>query len=394
MSLIFSLLATTFAATGVQGELIFLPNPQHNHGSSIVETPGGDLLAVWFHGSGERKSDDVVLQGARRNADGWSVPFIMADTPNLPDCNPVLYIDKNEKLWLFWVTIQNNEWGGALLKCRTSTDYEGDGAPNWDWQDVIHTEPAQLEEQFTVLTERALKELDLIFEMMPNLKEEVKALEVAVKDKLTRRLGWMTRVHPIETAEGAMVLGLYSDVFNCSLAGITADGGKTWSFSEPIVDEDPKNLANIQPSFVQRKNGEIVAYMRDNGLPKFVRTSTSTDGGKTWGPVTATSIRDSGASVEAIALKSGRWLMINNNLTDGRHILSLHISEDEGHTWTTKRALEKTEKDKGSFSYPSMIQTKDGLIHASYSYKVEEVEGSSIKHSWFDEEWVMAGEGE
>lgn len=40
-------------------ELIFPLEHWHNHASTIVELPGGDLLACWFHGSGERTADDV-----------------------------------------------------------------------------------------------------------------------------------------------------------------------------------------------------------------------------------------------------------------------------------------------------------------------------------------------
>ena len=83
---------------------IFPLQSKHVHASSIVECPDGDLLACWFHGSGERTADDVVVQGARlkKGAERWSPVFIMADTPNLPDCNPVLLIDPQEKLWLFF----------------------------------------------------------------------------------------------------------------------------------------------------------------------------------------------------------------------------------------------------------------------------------------------------
>src|SRR5262249_38681519 len=43
---------------------IFPPEPKHNHASCIVEIADGSLLAVWYSGSGERKADDVVIQGA------------------------------------------------------------------------------------------------------------------------------------------------------------------------------------------------------------------------------------------------------------------------------------------------------------------------------------------
>ncbi len=43
---------------------IFPINPKHNHASCVVQTKDGSLLAAWYAGSGERKSDDVVIEGA------------------------------------------------------------------------------------------------------------------------------------------------------------------------------------------------------------------------------------------------------------------------------------------------------------------------------------------
>ena len=50
-----------------KSELIFPLEKIHNHSSSIVELPDGDLLVCWFHGSGERTADDVVIKAARFN---------------------------------------------------------------------------------------------------------------------------------------------------------------------------------------------------------------------------------------------------------------------------------------------------------------------------------------
>ena len=88
-------------------ENIFPYQDKHVHASSIVECANGDLLVCWFHGSGERTADDVLVQGSRLKKDKreWESVFLMADTPGFPDCNPVLFIDKNERLWLFWVAV-------------------------------------------------------------------------------------------------------------------------------------------------------------------------------------------------------------------------------------------------------------------------------------------------
>ena len=372
-----------------EAEVVFPQNPKHNHGSSIVETPAGDLLACWFHGSGERKEDDVRIQGARKRqgASAWCEPFLMADSQDLPDCNPVLFIDPRGTLWLFWIAVLNNQWGGSLLKFRTATQYGEDGPPRWDWQDVIHCRPKNLEEPFLAMVNDLESWLGPVLALNKDLREEAEKAKAAAKDKLSQRLGWMTRLHPIMLSENRMMLGLYSDVFNGSLAAFTNDWGKTWEFSEPIL-----GMGNIQPSFVRKRDGTIVAMMRDNGLPKHIRIADSTDGGMTWSKVRTLEIPNPGSSLECIPLKSGNWVLVCNDTTEGRHILTAYLSDDEGATWKWKRSLEHFEKDVGSASYPSVIQAADGSIHCTYSFTTREVPGSTIKHARFNEEWIQGGD--
>ncbi|MBX3175885.1 MAG: exo-alpha-sialidase [Candidatus Hydrogenedentes bacterium] len=379
-------LAAAFAAPALESELIFPMNPMHNHGSSIVETPEGDLIACWFHGTGERKSDDVVIQGARKRqgADTWSEPFLMADTPDLPDCNPVLFIDPRGTLWLFWIAVQDNEWGGSLLKYRTAANYQNDGPPEWDWQDVIHTRPLNLEPKMNATLDQLETEMADLLAGAPRIQGLIQQLRDTLPIKIHRRLGWMTRIKPIMTSENRMMLGLYSDVWNSSLAVFTEDWGQTWTTGEPALT---MQLGNIQPAFAQRKNGEIVMYMRDNGLPKKIRQAVSNDGGVTWGPVTAMDIPNPGASVDVLVLQSGHWALICND-ADGRHIATVYLSEDEGQTWPVSRRIEDFEKDAGSASYFALIQGKDGVIHTTYSYKNADTPGSAIKHVAFDEGWI------
>jgi predicted neuraminidase len=385
-----ALLTAVAADPSFAADLIFPQNPKHNHGSSIVETADGDLIACWFHGSGERQSDDVMVQGARKRKgeDKWCEPFVMADTPDLPDCNPVLFIDPRGTLWLFWITVQDNEWGGSLLKYRTSTQYKEDGPPKWDWQDVIHCRPKNFDTLFLGMLDKAEQTYAPLLAAAEDLKKEVAQARLKVKEKLPTRIGWMTRLHPIMLSDNRMMLGLYTDVFSVSLAGFTEDWGKTWSFSEPILE-----LGNIQPSFVRKKNGNVMAYMRDNGLPHHIRVSESKDNGVTWSEVTQSEILNPGSSVECISLTSGAWVMVCNDTFDGRHWLTAYLSDDEGATWKWKRKLENwPDKEAGSASYPSVIQSADGTVHCTYSYVIKEVKGSSIKHVRFNEEWVKAGD--
>jgi hypothetical protein len=141
-------------------EFIFPYQDEHVHGSSIAMLPNGDLLAVWFQGSGERTADDVRIMGARlkKGLKKWSVPFLMADTKGIPDCNPVLFINQEGKLFLFWVAVIANKWENALLRYRTTTNYGGENAPLWEWQDNILFKPdnsfeKEVEEKFKEMPE-------------------------------------------------------------------------------------------------------------------------------------------------------------------------------------------------------------------------------------------------
>jgi predicted neuraminidase len=124
--------------------------------------------------------------------------------------------------------------------------------------------------------------------------------------------------------------------------------------------------------------------MRDNGDdPGRLQLSESADLGKTWSAAIKTDIPNAGSSVEALVLQDGRWAYISNDQENGRHRLSLYISNDEGSTWTWKSVLENEEPGKGSFSYPSLIQAADGLIRITYSYQLVNT-GEAIKYVSID----------
>jgi predicted neuraminidase len=159
-----------------------------------------------------------------------------------------------------------------------------------------------------------------------------------------------------------------------SLVAISDDDGATWRASLPIVGR-----GNVQPALVQKKNGNIVAFMRDNGDdPPRVQVSESADNGESWSAAQKTSIPNT-ASVELIVMKDGRWAFVGCDEDDGRYRLSLYLSDDEGASWKWKRTLENEPKGKGSFSYPCLIQSADGLLRISYSYSYNN-SGEAIKY--------------
>lgn len=372
------------SGSSFQSELIFPQQEKHVHSSSVVELPNGDLLTCWFEGSGERTANDVAVMGARlkKGQNKWSNPFVMADTPDNPDCNPVLFLDGKERLHLVWIVVVANRWETSLLKTRVSTDYLADGPPKWEWQDVILLKPG---EEFYEAVKKGYRELDLPepgwAEYAPPFYEMILK---AAKDPVKRETGWMGRIHPLRLKNGRLLLPLYSDGYNLSLVAISDDDGDSWKPSLPIV-----GWGNTQPALIQKKNGSVVAYMRDEGdNPSRMFFSRSEDNGESWSAAVKTDIPNAGVSVDAISLNNGNWLMVYNDLEEGRNRLAVSLSDDEGKTWKWKRYLEYSPKGKGSYSYPSAIQSRDGLVHITYSYHTPE--GKSIRHVSFLPEWVKA----
>ncbi|KAA3618654.1 MAG: exo-alpha-sialidase [Calditrichaeota bacterium] len=348
----------------IDAKLIFPPQDKHVHSSSMVECPDGSLLACWFEGSGERNADDVRIRGARlkKGASSWGPVFEMADTPNYPDCNPILYLDNDQRLILMWVVVRANRWEAAELKYRISTDFQKDGAPKWQWQDIVLIKNTNKFRQDLAAGFRALPETNHTWaEYAPRYE---KMIIEAANDAVKREMGWMTRIAPTILADGRILLPLYSDGFNLSLVAISDDNGHTWNPSTPIVGR-----GNIQPVILARKSGELVAYMRDNGNPPArIMKSLSKDRGETWSPVEDMKIPNPGASVTGLVLKNGDWCLVYNDLEDGRHNLTLAISGDEGRTWPVNKIIEESAPGEGSFAYPAVLQTKDGSIHISYSW--------------------------
>jgi predicted neuraminidase len=417
-------------------ESIFPFQTQHCHGSTLVELPNKDLLVAWFQGSGERTSDDVAIKGARYDSKTgkWSNPFVMADVPGFPDINPVLFVDNQSRLWLFWYTVMAYQWSTSLLKYRISDNYmQKVGAPVWSWQDMIHMKPdggkategiagndsfvATLTRKYNeyynylilsgqikesgdgaITKERweKVKEAYLDIAKGKNLISEGKEpdekgakVSARLGYPLMRRIGWQTRNKPLQIGK-RILLPLYSDGMNLSLMAITEDKGEHWTFSEPILGGGA-----IQPSLALNKDGSLTIFMRDNGpRPKRLMKSVSKDGGYTWKSVEDTDIPNPGTAADVSVLKSGNWVLVFNDTEEGRHRLSVWLSKDEGKSWPFRKTLVNGQPDSAVRGhYPAIIQGKDGRIHISYTNQIPGPDGKkdliNIVHACFSESWLM-----
>lgn len=385
MSILFAaaiaLFGQTNAAPQHTAELVFPLHGQHNHAPGIVEYSNGDLLVSWYRGSGERSADDVAVYGARRKQgqSQWSEAFLLVDTPHFPDCNTCMMIDRQDRLWLFWPTILANTWESCLTNYLTSSNYLGPGAPQWGCQGLVLIKPADFSTEANAQLDKLVEKFSPL--LNNEAREEIAEGRRKLSDKLYQRLGWQPRCKPTVLPSGRILLPLYSDTFSISIMAVSDDDGKTWYASKPLL-----GFGAIQPAVLRRDTGELVAYMRENGIEQRIRVATSKDDGITWGPIVASDLPNPGSGLDGVRLANGHWLLVYNDTTRERNSLAVSISDDEGATWKWTRHLEA--QPSGSYHYPAVIQGRDGTIHAVYSYFVEG--GKSMKHAAFNEAWVQA----
>ena len=381
LSALFVVVSRADEAPRLSAELIFPLHHQHNHAPSIVECANGDLLVSWYRGSGERTADDVAIYGSwlPLKKKKWSEAFLMVDTPGFPDGNTAMFIDARQRLWLFWPIVLANTWESSITSYRVADRFKAGAPPRWDRQGQILLKPEGFAAEFEKALEARLK-TDQVPEAKTNALAEMRQ---RAGDKLYQRLGWQPRCKPTVLRSGRIVLPLYSDTFDLSIMALSDDEGQNWVASQPLA-----GFGNIQPSVLQRTNGTLVAYMRENGPLHRVRMAESSDDGVNWGPIEVTELLNPGSGLDALRLQNGHWVIIYNDTVSGRNQLAVSVSEDEGRTWKWTRHLEK--QAEGQFHYPAIIQTRDGTLHAVYTYAVRG--GKSMKHAAFNETWVKAPE--
>ena len=114
-----------------------------------------------------------------------------------------------------------------------------------------------------------------------------------------------------------------------------------------------------------------------------VLSSWSGDNGHTWSKLTSTGLPNPNSGIDAVTLKNGRQLLVYNHLTKGRNILNVAVSDD-GIDWKAGVLLENDKAD-AEFSYPAVIQTRDGLVHITYTWNRK-----LIKHVVLDPSKIVA----
>ncbi|MEA2062972.1 MAG: sialidase family protein [Gemmatimonadota bacterium] len=313
-----------------RAQLIFKPDLRFPrcHASTIAALPDGSLMAAWWNGP-EEAGKDLAIRASRR-APGqniWECPWVLVDNPGEPEGVPVFFVAPGGELWLIYRTgLQFDE-----MMWMKSTDM----GHTWGESYVLSKEP-----------------------------------------------GWCGRSRVIQLANDDIfipILGLRGRKHQNSAFLYSTNRGKSWKRTEEIKTEPRNN----EPAVIQRTDGSLLTFMRHHDQEpekRFLWQSESFDNGRTWSKAARTKIRNPSSAIELLKLQSGHVALIFNDTLESRSNLCLALSLDEGRTWTYKRTLEDA---PGRFSYPTLSQDSDGIIHASYTFR-----RTHIKHVEVNEAWI------
>ncbi len=298
------------------------------HASTIAETAAG-FVAAWFGGTGE-KNPDVGIWYSRSHGKEWSAPREAANgiqpdgKKRLPCWNPVLFQPAHGPLLLFFkIGPSPSTWWGMMM---TSTN-QGE---SW-------SVPERLPDGFLGPIKNKPVELPDGSLLCPSSTEHA---------------GW--KVH-LERA---------------------FENGRRWEKTGPL--NEPSEFGAIQPSILIHSLADFQIVCRST--KHAITEAWSHDGGKSWGAMAKTTLPNPNSGIDAVQLRDGSAWIVYNHTTSGRTPLNVAISRN-GQNWQPALTLES---EPGEYSYPAVIQARDGLVHISYTWKRQR-----IKHVVVDPKKIL-----
>lgn len=358
------------------------------HGATIVELKNGDLVASFFGGTKERNPDCCIWVCRKpKGATEWSAPYLAADgvfslnDPQAPlagitaestpagagpvastfvgdpaqarrkACwNPVLFQVPGGDLLLFYkIGLKVADWSGWLVRSK-------DGGKTWSKREPlpkgflgpIKNKPEYVDGRI----------------ICPSSTEGSEGWRVHFEISDDKGKTWKM-VGPVEAEMNVPTALRKAGVANAD----DQEGG------EAIKGEGLKPIYAIQPSILRHKDGRLQVLCRTRNAQ--LATSWSSDNGNTWSKVTLADFPNNNSGTDAVTLKDGRHVLIYNDFSTlpgtpkgPRTPLCIAISED-GVNW--KNVLTLEDSPISQYSYPSIIQGKDGKLHAIYTWRRQRI---------------------
>ncbi len=299
----------------LKSEFIFDNPPfKSSHASTLIETSEG-ILAAWFGGTAERQPD-VAIWSSRLEGGKWTPPVeivngkVPEESRQYPTWNPVLFQPRNGPLYLFYkVGPSPSTWWGRVM---SSTD----NGRTW-----------------------------------------------SASQRLPNDIIGPVRNKPVELADGTILAGASSENAGWRVhMEWTRDPFKSWKRTGTL--NSVMEFGVIQPTILVHATNRIQILNRSK--QGRVIESWSENGGKTWSPMKRTALPNPNSAIDAVRLQDGRSLLVYNHTTSDRSPINVALS-NEGLYWFMGPTLET--EPGAEFSYPAVIQSRDGLVHITYTWK-------------------------
>lgn len=303
------------------------------HASTLVETSDG-VAAAWFGGTEEGHPDVGIWWSRWRPHGGWEAPVLVAEGVQsigadgkelrFPCWNPVLVPTPSEGLFLFYkVGPSPDRWWGMV----TQSMDEGDS-----WGPAMR--------------------------LPEGILGPVRNQAAICADG--------TYLFPTSTEAG----GPWRVYFERAKAPFgQSRRGTTWERTELLSTVD--GLGGIQPTLLKHPDGSWQALCRCDSKGKRILQTFSRDDGRSWSALEPIDLPNPNSGIDAVTLQDGRFLLVYNHtlrgaiFPAGRQAIHLAISRD-GKSWEACGILEQ--RERGEFSYPAVIQLKDGSVHITYTW--------------------------
>lgn len=327
-------------------EFVFLNGPTRDcHASSLLELDNGDLLCTWFGGTREGAPDVNIWLARKPLGDQWQSLVSVSGEGGKTIFNPVLVQLEGGDIQIYFCSPGIDD--GQVI---TSSDN------GYTW-----SEPKQLPEGF----------------VGPIVNK------------------------PVYMDNGTIIAG-------SSLQGkpgkrihmeMSTDNGKTWTRIGPISDPVNTRYNLIQPTILvhSQQRLQILARTNEKHTGAKLAQTWSEDGGLTWSQVTDATLPNNNSAIDAVTLDDGTHLLVYNHSTredttcgrKGRGILTVATSID-GINWEAAAVLEYR-TGQVQYSYPAVIQTKDGLVHVTYSWHRKRIKHVVIDPKKFETYPIVDG---
>ena len=341
------------------------------HAPSIVELQNGDLRAVWFSGSREG-AKDVTVQSAVMDAGSlkWSAEQPLFDRHQIERKlwryvkkigNPVIARAPDGSLHLWMVNVSLGGWAGSSLSWTRSTD-EG---VSWSAPKRLVTSPflniSTLAKGAPFAYANGQTGLPVYHEFVTKLAEVLRLdAEGRVIDKV-RIPGSQTSLQPVVLVTGATTASAYmrSGSATALMASHTNDAGRTWSPAQAtwLPNPDSAVAGVVSPS---GRRWLALNPTTDNRQTLALATSQKAVGSD------ATSLRN----VEAAEQPDKRLLIAEYEALLLGELATHGVGGQDARAYvaSARRQLCGPERCSQEFSYPYLLQSRDGFLHLVYTW--------------------------